>query len=214
MKILFVGNSLTFINDLPGMLGRVASSDPQNPVRLAVASDTVAARSLKEAYVDGCALKRIHAEHFDRVVLQERSYFWQLRSEDAEARDALGEWAVAISMTGATTEYFEDWVDRAANDPRHSDRLQNEAAARSNAGGYAIPVVSVGEAFAEATNTSGAPDLYGSDLHHPSAAGSYLAALIFFHHFTGEPAERATWRPDGVNANQAALLARIADRYS
>jgi len=77
-----------------------------------------------------------------------------------------------------------------------------------------VPIVRVGEAFAEAQAAPGAPDLLSSDGHHPSQAGTYFAALVFFHHFTGEPAERATWRPDEVSADQAASLARIADTYS
>jgi hypothetical protein len=88
-----------------------------------------------------------------------------------------------------------------------------EAATHANAEIYRVPIVRVGEAVAEAANTPGAPDLFGPDHHHPSEAGTFLAALVFFHHFTGEPAERATWRPDGVSADQAAVLARIADNY-
>ena len=88
-----------------------------------------------------------------------------------------------------------------------------KSAAYANAEPYGVPSVRVGEAFAEAQTIQGLPGLYAADDHHPSEAGTYLAALVFFHHFTDEPAERAAWRPESVSADQAAQLARIADEY-
>lgn len=214
VKVLFVGNSRTFVNDLPGMLVKVADSDPNSRIRLVVGSNTNPGARLKETLDDGCALKRIRAEHFDHVVLQEWGVFWSKPLDELEAREVLGPWASDIRATGAVPEYFEPWVDRPANNPYYSDLRQVEFATHANADQYGVPIVPVGEAFAEATNTPGAPDLYMSDLYHPSAAGTYLAALIFFHRFTGERAERATWRPDGVSPVQAALLAHLADKYS
>jgi hypothetical protein len=58
-KVLFVGNSLTYTNDLPGTLIRVANSDPQNPVKLVIGSSTGLNATLQQLYNDGCALNRI-----------------------------------------------------------------------------------------------------------------------------------------------------------
>ena len=213
LKVLFVGNSLTETNDLPGALVRVANSDPQNPVRLVVGSNTRGGASLQVLYNDGCALRRIRAEHFDAVVLQEHSYFWTTPEEAAEARNGLAAWASAVRQTGAAPVYFEPWLFGVGAVPAGAAVRDLRVATDADAEVYGAPVVRVGEAFAETSSTAGAPDLYEADRHHPSAAGAYFAALIFFHHFTGEPAERAAWRPDGVSADQAAVLARTADAY-
>ena len=212
VKVLFVGNSLTFTNDLPGTLIRVADSDPQNPVKLVVGSSTSWDATLRQLYADGCTLKRIRGEHFDTVVLQEHSFFWFAGSE-ADAREALANWANAVRQSGSAPEYLEPWVSGSGEDPGYTGVADMKSATLANAQPYGVPIVRVGEAFAEAGSLQGVPVLYAADNHHPSEAGTYLAALVFFHHFTGELAERATWRPESVSADQAALLAHIADEY-
>ena len=214
LRVLFVGNSLTFVNDLPGMLVSVASSDPQNPVQLEVGSNTIPDASLQHLYDDGCGLKRIRAETPGVVVLQEHSFFWGDPQSSSAAREALANWATAVRQAGGAPEYFEPWVNGPGDDAAFTNAGDLGPAMQSTAGLYGVPVVRVGEAFAEAVNAPGAPGLYSSDNHHASLAGTFLAALVFFHHFTGEPAERATWRPDSVSPEAAALLARIADNYS
>ena len=213
VKVLFVGDSLTSANDLPGTLVKVASSDPESPVKLAVGSNTKTNANLSQLYDDGCALRRLRAEHFDIVVLQEHGRFWFTPLDVLGAQLALGNWANAVRKAGSAPEYFEPWVDGPGVNPafRNVDALASVT--DDNARTNSVPVVRVGEAFAEVVNTPGAPGLYQADRHHPSAAGTYLAALILFHHFTGEPGERASWRPDGVSADQAALLARIGFKY-
>jgi hypothetical protein len=213
VKVLFVGNSLTYTNDLPGTLIKVANSDPQSLVKLVVGSSTGLNATLQQAYVDRCTLKRVRGEHFDTVVLQEHSFFWFTPSDESGAREALANWATAVRQAGSSPEYFEPWLGDFGDDPTHTIVGDMKSAAYANAEPYEVPIVRVGEAFAEAQNIQGVPWLYTPDNHHPSEAGTYLAALMFFHHFTSEPAERATWRPEGVSADQAALLAHIADEY-
>ena len=93
VKVLFVGNSLTFTNDLPGTLIKVANSDPQSPVKLVVGSSTALDATLQQLYADGCTLKRVRGEHFDTVVLQEHSFYWFTPSDESDAREALANWA-------------------------------------------------------------------------------------------------------------------------
>jgi len=45
--------------------------------------------------------------------------------------------------------------------------------------------------------------------HHPSVAGAYLAALVFYRYFTGRTGAEATWRPSGLSAEDAAALVRL-----
>src|SRR5258708_11129820 len=56
VKVLFVGNSFTSTNDLPGTLIKVGDSDPRSPVKLVVGSSTGSAATLERLYVDGCTL--------------------------------------------------------------------------------------------------------------------------------------------------------------
>ncbi|HEY1561921.1 MAG TPA: hypothetical protein VGF71_13715 [Caulobacteraceae bacterium] len=209
LRVLFVGDSLTYVNDLPGMLVRVASSDPTTPSRLEVRSVTAPNASLSNLWDQGCGLSRLKTDHYDVAVLQEHSYFWY--PEMAEpAREAAGRWISAVRSFGARPIYFEPWTDE--DDP-YSDKGEALEAAQDNAKMYGADIARVGEAFAQARVSNGAPNLFASDHHHPSEAGSWLAALVIFHGLTGEPTERVTWRPAAVTPDQAATLERIADQY-
>lgn len=209
VRVLFVGDSLTFVNDLPGMLVRVANSDPSAPVRLQVRSVTAPDASLSMLWDQGCALSRLKSEHYDVAVLQEHSYFWFPDMAES-AREAAGRWIAAARTHGARPLYFEPWTDEGDS---YSDKGDAPEAAQNNARVFGADIVRIGEAFAQARATGGAPDLLASDHHHPSEAGTWLAALVIFHGLTGEPTERTTWRPSAVTPDQAATLEKIADQY-
>ena len=73
ISVLFIGNSYTFVNDLPGMLVKVASSDPANTTQIEVQSLTRGGASFKDWVADGSGLKMIKSRHWDYVVLQNQS---------------------------------------------------------------------------------------------------------------------------------------------
>jgi hypothetical protein len=143
------------------------------------------------------------------AVLQEHSYFW-LPDTAEQAREAAGRWISAARTYGARPVYFEPWMDPDDTYSSGGDALE---AAQDNARLYGADIARIGEAFAGARAMIGAPELYAADHHHPSEAGTWLAALVIFHGLTGEPAERVTWRPGDVTRDQATILQRIADQY-
>jgi hypothetical protein len=212
LRVLFVGDSLTYSNSLPGMLVRVASSDPVTPVALEVRSITAPDASLSRLWDEGCGRRRLASDHYDIAILQEHSFFWAPDAAE-QAREAAGRWIPAVRSFGARPIFFEPWVNPPDAGPQLSNVDDLKSATAATAGLYGAEVARVGEAFAEATTTSGAPDLYVSDRHHPSRAGTWLASLVIFHMLTGEAVEHSTWRPAGISANQASILTAIADRY-
>jgi hypothetical protein len=212
LKVLFIGDSLTFTNDLPDVFVRVASSDPSAPVRFEVRSATAPDATLAKLWDDGCGPMRLQTGHYDVAILQEHSFFWSPDLAES-AREGAGRWILAARSYGARPIYFEPWVDPPDQGPALSDVEALKLATKRTAGLFGPDLARVGEAFAEATATPNAPDLYMADRHHPSEAGTWLAALVIFHGLSGEPAAQATWRPAGVTPDQAAILARIADQY-
>lgn len=212
VRVLFIGDSLTYTNDLPGMFVRVAGSDPSAPVRFEVRSATASGATLAELWDDGCGLHRLQTGHFDVVILQEHSFFW-FPDLAEPAREAAGRWISAARANGARPIYFQPWVNSPGAGPMLSDIGEMKQATQINADLYGAELSRVGEAFGEAAVTPGAPELYQTDHHHPSEAGTWLAALILFHTLTGEPAAKATWRPAGATPGEAAIVAAIADRY-
>ncbi|HSQ67690.1 MAG TPA: hypothetical protein VLM85_30980, partial [Polyangiaceae bacterium] len=72
IRVLFVGNSHTFVNDLPGALcGLGAASTP--PVPLDVTEAVAGGYSLADHLRDGTAARLIDEGRWDWVVLQEQS---------------------------------------------------------------------------------------------------------------------------------------------
>src|SRR5690242_9550973 len=70
MRVLFIGNSFTARNDLPGMVGGLAAA-----ARLEMEHRLISAggASLKRHWNAGAAVEAIRSESFERVVLQEQS---------------------------------------------------------------------------------------------------------------------------------------------
>jgi hypothetical protein len=213
LTVLFVGNSLTFRNDLPAMLVDVASSDPGNTVRLQVKGVTYPDASLDDMWTKGLALAWAREHRPTYAVLQEHS-FWYDGFYDA-TRASAGQWTDALRPLGTAPLLFQVWTDGAASDvwkggtnPADDARAGADGTGRLGAE-LGLPVVAVGQAFETARTTPGAPDLYGPDHHHPSVAGTYLSALVFYRFFTGRTGAEATYRPQGLSAQDAALLVRL-----
>jgi hypothetical protein len=219
VTILFIGNSLTFRNDLPAMLVDLASSDPGNTMRLQVKGETYPDAWLDDLYAKGHALDWARNHHVDEVVLQEHSLWY--RSNYEGARAAASRWMSALRTLNAAPLLFEVWADGEGSDV-YTDKdyagfgltpaedARNAADATDTLGrSLGLPVVAVGQAFEVARQTAGAPNLYAADHHHPSVAGTYLAALVFYRQFTGRTGAEATWRPSGLSAQDAATLVRL-----
>src|SRR5262245_12127440 len=72
IKILFIGNSYTGTNDLPGTLAELAKVSDAKP-QLIVDSHLVGGATLKRHWDEGIALQKIASNNWDFVVLQEQS---------------------------------------------------------------------------------------------------------------------------------------------
>jgi hypothetical protein len=177
--VLFIGNSLTYTNDLPEAV-----------VRLGLLSgDTIRARSVAYpnfALIDhatGASGTRtvdvIRQEPWDMVVLQQGPTF------QATCADTL---ALAVRLldghakaSGATTGVFEVWPSRTDLPYFEQSRLSYERAADEV---HAV-FMPAGEAWRLAWQVDANLRLYGSDDFHPSVLGTWLAALVIVERITG-----------------------------
>ncbi|MEO8219135.1 MAG: hypothetical protein ABI718_18830 [Acidobacteriota bacterium] len=174
--ILFVGNSLTAVNDLPGMVCRMAAQTGK-----ALLCDSVVAGgfSLDDHLATGTAARRIAEGRWNIVALQ------QGPSALPESRDSLrasaAEFATIIRASRATPALYAvwPWESRSFDFPAvaESYRLATE-----DVGGLLFPA---GQAWTEAWKRDRLLPLYGPDLFHPSATGTYLAALVIYRQIFG-----------------------------
>jgi hypothetical protein len=206
--VLFIGNSLTAANDLPGMVQSLAESAGTH---LTTAAITRGGAALEDHWTDGAALEAIDRGGWRFVVLQQGPS--SLPESRVNLRDWTRRFAERIRAVGAEPALYAVWPpsDRLAffGDVNESYRL-----AAQDVGGVLLPV---GQAWLDAWSRDGGLALYGPDDFHPSVEGSYLAALVIYSRLSarspvGLPARFAL--PSGsvveISAGTAALLQEAA----
>lgn len=200
--ILFVGNSLTYENDLPGMVEGLAAS---LGVGLRAGQVAKSGYSLSDHLDQGDAKRAIAAGGW-RVVILQQGPSGQPDSRVLLRRDT-ATFDRLIRAAGARTALFSVWAD--SNGPSSFDEVRESySLAAADVDALYLPV---NEAWSLALGRNPALRLYSDDGFHPSEEGSYLAALVIVSALTGIPPARMPAlfaRPDG---SRVVVDARDAD---
>jgi hypothetical protein len=169
-KILFIGNSFTQRNDLPGLLAAMAQD---RGVRIRHNLISAGGASLRTHWNAGRAAKEIKAGGYDYVVLQEQSTLPvknpQRMAENVRLFDE------AAKQAGAKTVLYMTWARQFA--PESQKAITD--AYNSIGKELGALVVPVGDAWQKFVAKHTQPSLYDRDQSHPSLAGSYFAACVF-----------------------------------
>jgi len=172
--ILFIGNSLTYVNDLPFIVESLADSVPGlTPAqRLSPAMTAFPDYALYDHWNDGTAVRAVDQGKWSVVVLQQGS------SALDESRVLLRDWTkkfdVKIKASGARTAMYAVWP--LASRQFDFDRVnESYTLAATDVNGMLFPV---GEAWRAAWRRDANLALYAQDGLHPSVRGSYVAALV------------------------------------
>lgn len=171
MRVLFVGNSLTAANDLPLMVQALAKAAGQS---LEVDSVVLGGANLEDLWRDGAAPRAISGSRWDVVALQQGPS--SLLESQLDLRKWTKTFAGAIRKAGGRPALYMVWPpsDRLA----YFDQVsQSYALAAKDVNGLLFPA---GEAWRAAWRKDPQAPLYSFDNFHPSAAGSYAAALSIY----------------------------------
>ena len=140
LRVYFVGNSLTFRNDLPGMVVELgASLDPRMQVEAGMTARD--GMSLERHWREGEVLRRLREEDWDVLVLQEQSS--RLLADPAQSELYLRLFAEAARAAGTEVILLQTWV-RA--DMPEAYRRQRESY-RQVANAVNVRLAPVGEAW-------------------------------------------------------------------
>jgi hypothetical protein len=173
MRILFIGNSFTGRNDLPGLLSAMAASVPES---ITIETDSVLANgaSLRQHWNAGLAAEKVGQGRWDYVVLQEQS---TLPIKNAgRFHENVRLFNEIIRQQGAKTVLYLTWARQNAPE---TQPVLNEAT-RSIAGEIGALVAPAGVIWQNARQSHPDLELYDKDGSHPSPTGSYLAACVFY----------------------------------
>ncbi len=190
-NILFLGNSFTQRNNLPGLVAELAAAS-----ELQVKHELVTAggASLRMHWNAGRALQLIETGNYDYVVLQEQSTLpvknAARMSENVRLFDA------AIKQAGAKPVLYMTWARQHAPETQQAITDAYHAIGKET-GAVVVPVGLAWELFVAKHDQ---PALYDRDQSHPTLAGSYLAACVFL---------ATLWKvkPVGIAAGPSALTA-------
>jgi len=174
VNVLFIGNSLTYTNDLPGIVQALADSLGTGPIRTGMVA--LPDYSLGDHWLEGTARRAIAAGGWQVVAMQQGP-----STLDASRRQLIADarrFADAIRASGAEPAMLQVWPL-----PGYSwDRaLETYALAADSIQGALLPA---GAALRAAQQADPALTLF-TDGFHPNAAGSYLAALVIVARLTG-----------------------------
>ncbi len=224
-KILFIGNSYTYVNDLPSIINNMASS-----VYLLIEYDqsTIGGAWFSTHVNSADTTSKIQSQDWDYVVLQNQSQVpgWKpndvINSSLPNAQTLVNR----ITNNNASTKviYFQTWGRENGDSQNcgyyslvctfdgHTQALkEGYEIYQSNTGGTIAPVGSV---WQEVANDSDLPfnssDLWSGDGSHPDILGSYLAALTIFSTIFNVSPEEITYDADLDEVNVSYLQDQVA----
>jgi hypothetical protein len=173
LRIGFVGNSLTYVNDLPGMLAALSIAAGDAPP---IETESVAypAYALEDHLAQGDAVLMIRRGGWDLIAMQ------QGPSTLPESRENLidyaGRFATIIRDERARPAMYGVWPERARLYALDAG-IESYRAAADSIGGLLFPAAAT---WKSAWQLDASLPLYGPDDFHPSELGTYAAAVTIY----------------------------------
>ncbi len=181
IRILFVGNSLTYYNDVPAMVGEIYSSIDQNFV---VETDMLVEGGYSiEQHLNNNTLKQVLAESAYSVVILQDFGGWPLCSTNI---DACSSSTKPLSDAVKLVKSFDArpiWYSTYHNHPAFQRELSDEA--RRIAAQLDVEVADVGAALQAFISTNDSTEVFLPN-DHPNTLGSWIVAATIMRSLIGK----------------------------
>jgi hypothetical protein len=201
MNILFIGNSFTQRNNLPGLIARMAEARGHELRHTLISAGGA---SLRQHWNAGKAPRAIESGGYDRVVLQEQSTLPVKNA--ARMAENVRLFDAAIKAAGAQTVLYLTWAR--AHAPESQQVLTDAyTAIGAELGATVVPA---GEAWRRFLAKHREPVLHDKDQSHPALAGSYLAACAFYAVLFEDNPVGIDAEVKGLPADHRTLLQQVA----
>jgi hypothetical protein len=202
LRVLFIGNSFTARNDVPGMIERMAAARGRAMEHRLISAGGA---SLRQHWNKGDAVEAIRSGTYDVVVLQEQSTL-PIKGP-ARMRENIMQFHEAIESAGARTVLYVTWAR--LNAPQSQDAITG--AYVSIAKEIEAEFAPAGEAWRIALSRHADLALHDKDGSHPTPAGSFLAACTLYATILRDtPLGIDVTNIRGLNAAQIQQLQQIA----
>ena len=206
-RVLFIGNSYTLGNDLPGTISLLTEA---NGLKLDVGVQAKYGFSLAKHLEYATVTDELRNGDWDIVIIQELSIAPAAPALfEAQTLLAVDELVALAADAGTDVVFFQTWGHRSGNP--EIDQPDYESMQQAVIDSYArlselhdATVAPVGRVWGQALRDYPELNLYVADGTHPSPTGSYLAALTIARTLVGAPLHTA--EPIGVGQSVADLL--------
>jgi hypothetical protein len=186
LKILFIGNSYTHMNNMPGMFEKISKHAGMNVI---VEKSALSGASFHVHSQRKDMFEAINKRNWDFIVLQgySRELTYDPSHLDSATVPYLNQIIDTIYKKNACTNllFYMTWGYEDGFQEREEVNSFEKMAAKIDTGYrylgnmYDVPIVPVGMVWKK-VKESGAMDLYDADRAHPSKHGSFLIASTFF----------------------------------
>ena len=201
INTLFIGNSFTARNNVPGLIAAMAEGRGHRFTHRLLSRGGA---SLAMHWNKGEALKAIQTKEYNFIVLQEQSTLPV--KNGARFHENVRLFDGAIRAAGAQMVLYMTWARKHVPETQKA-LTDGYTAIGKELGAIVVPA---GAAWQKFLAKHDAPGLHDKDGSHPTLAGSYLAACVFFAVlFKESPVGAAA--PDGISAADAKLLQKAAE---
>ena len=216
LKVLFIGNSYTFVNDLPKWVSALATA-AKAPPTITVDSATAGGATMKMHWQNAATLAKISSGGWTHVVLQGQSVEPVAAFADFKQHALL--LAGKVTQAKARPVMFQTWARKkghavygyswsGGNPAAMQKGLRDAYAAVAQASnGLVAPV---GDAWAAVIAANPAMELFSPDGSHPSERGTYLAACVFYARLTGRSPVGLAAKPAAITPAAAKILQQAA----
>lgn len=183
--VLFIGNSLTYVNDLPTTLSDMALTTGDT---IRVAMVAFPNYALVDHIAEGTAATAIRLGGWKYVVLQQGPSSTQINRDSLILVTRLFD--TEIRKVGGTTALFSVWP-QLVNYSTFDRAIESYRLAAEAVNGLYLPA---GAAWQSALAATPSLPLYADDGLHPTPLGTYLAAAVMYERITGKDARLLTAR--------------------
>ena len=183
IRVLFIGNSYTYVNDLPAMFAELAHAGGHR-VETGLAAE--GGWTLADHVNSPVTIDAINSSKWDYVVLQEQSQIPSIeQTRTATMYPAARELVSQVEGNGAIPVFFLTWAHRDGWPENglpdyQSMQYQIDIGYLGIAQELGVPVAPVGYAWLLAWGQNPKLDLWQEDGSHPTEQGTYLAACVFY----------------------------------
>lgn len=213
-RILFIGNSYTFVNDLPNTFAKLARSGGHE---VEVGMSARGGWRLADHVQSPDTLNLLNSKKWDFIVLQEQSQIPSVQqARNQEMYPAARELVQKIQAIGATPIFFITWAHRDGM-PENGMNTFESMQVQIN-GGYTgiaqelhAPVAPVGTAWLAAVKEHPELSLWQEDGSHPTEQGTYLAACVFYAAIFHESPDGLTYHSD-LSGENARIIQTVASK--